>query len=183
MLHSRQELIDILADIAMEKEEALTALYERTSAKLFGICVYVCGDRTAAEDILQETYLKIWHRAGQYQANGYSPISWLAVIARNTAIDWCRKNGNRPGNHDAVIDIIADEAPLADSVIETRERSELILNCLEQIGEQQGAHIRSAFFGGNTYETLAKQNDLPLNTIKSRIRRGLQHLRKCIENG
>ena len=180
---SRQNLVNILTDIAKEEETALTQLYDLTSAKLFGICIYICGDKTAAEDILQEVYLKIWHRAAQYQDNGNSPISWLAVIARNTAIDWCRKNGNEPKGDDAVMEIIADDAPLADKAIESREQGERILDCLEQIGEQQSAHIRSAFFGGNTYEALAKKSGVPLSTIKSRIRRGLQRLRKCIENG
>ncbi len=181
--NARQHLVEVLAEVALQNGPALSELYELTSAKLFGICVHVCRDRVAAEDILQEVYLKIWHRAGQYQPTGNSPISWLAVIARNTAIDWCRKNGNGLHGDQAVIDLIADDAPLADTGIERQQQQERILHCLEQLDEKQNAHIRSAFFGGNTYEVLAQKDDIALSTVKSRIRRGLQRLKKCLENG
>jgi len=180
---ARESLLEIMARVANRDRAALEKLYELTSSKLFGVCLRICGDRSAAEDVLQEVYIKVWHRADQYQAGTYSPISWLAVIARNASIDWLRKNGRENLDDDAVIDIIADDAPLGDTVIEEKQQKARIMDCLEQLDEEQNRPIRSAFFGGFTYSQLAKQIEVPLSTMKSRIRRGLMSLKKCLEDG
>ncbi len=132
---------------------------------------------------MQEVYIKVWHRADQYQAGRYSPISWLAVIARNASIDWLRKNGRQNFTDEAVTEFIADDAPLSDTVIEEKQLKAQIMNCLEQLDEEQNKPIRSAFFGGHTYAELAKKIEVPLSTMKSRIRRGLMSLKKCLEDG
>ncbi|WP_373489807.1 sigma-70 family RNA polymerase sigma factor [Parasphingorhabdus sp.] len=176
-------MLEIMARVAIRDRAALEELYQLTSAKLFGICRRICGDRSAAEDVLQEVYIKVWHRADQYQAGSYSPISWMAVIARNASIDWLRKNGRQHHDDDAAIDIVADEAPLGDAVIEEEQQRERIRDCLEGLEEEQNLPIRSAFFRGFTYSELAKRAEVPLSTMKSRIRRGLMNLRKCLEDG
>ena len=178
-----ESLLEIMSRVARSDRTALEELYQLTSSKLFGICLRICGDRSAAEDVLQEVYIKVWHRADQYQAGTYSPISWLAVIARNSSIDWLRKNGRENLDDEAVIDIIADDAPLGDSVIEEKQQKARIMDCLEALDEEQNRPIRSAFFGGLTYSQLAKQIEVPLSTMKSRIRRGLMSLKKCLEDG
>ena len=179
----KEHLLDVIARVANRDRAALAELYELTSAKLFGITLRICGDQAAAEDVLQEVFIKIWHRADHYQAGTYSPISWLSVIARNAAIDWRRKYGKERFVDDAVINIIADDAPLGDVVIENKQQRARIMHCLEQLGDEQNKPIRSAFFGGFTYSELAQQNDVPLSTMKSRIRRGLMNLKKCLEDG
>lgn len=180
---ARESLLEIMARVASRDRKALEELYQLTSSKLFGVCLRICGDRSAAEDVLQEVYIKAWHRADQYQAGTYSPISWLAVIARNASIDWLRKNGRQNFDDEAVIEIIADDAPLGDTVIEEKQQKARIMDCLKQLDEEQSRPIRSAFFGGFTYSQLAKQIEVPLSTMKSRIRRGLMSLKKCLEDG
>lgn len=180
---ARESLLEIMARVARSDRTALEELYQRTSSKLFGVCLRICGDRSAAEDVLQEVYIKVWHRADQYQAGTYSPISWLAVIARNASIDWLRKNRRQDYDDEAVIEIIADDAPLGDTVIEEKQQKARIMDCLEELNEEQNRPIRSAFFGGLTYSQLAKQIEVPLSTMKSRIRRGLMSLKKCLEDG
>lgn len=180
---ARESLLEIMARVALSDRTALEELYQRTSSKLFGVCLRICGDRSAAEDVLQEVYIKVWHRADQYQAGTYSPISWLAVIARNASIDWLRKNRRQNYDDGAVIEIIADDAPLGDTVIEEKQQKARIMDCLEELNEEQNRPIRSAFFGGLTYSQLAKQLEVPLSTMKSRIRRGLMSLKKCLEDG
>tara|TARA_R110001599_G_scaffold29407_1_gene100436 strand:+ start:10645 stop:11226 length:582 start_codon:yes stop_codon:yes gene_type:complete len=180
---ARDSLLEVMARVADGDRAALEKLYELTSSKLFGVCLRICGDRSAAEDVLQEVYIKAWHRADQYQAGTYSPISWLAVIARNASIDWLRKNGRQNYDDEAVIEIIADDAPSGDTVIEEKQQKARIMDCLEQLDEEQNWPIRSAFFGGFTYSQLAKQIEVPLSTMKSRIRRGLMSLKKCLEDG
>ncbi len=180
---ARESLLEIMARVALSDRTALEELYQRTSSKLFGVCLRICGDRSAAEDVLQEVYIKVWHRADQYQAGTYSPIFWLAVIARNASIDWLRKNRRQNYDDEAVIEIIADDAPLGDTVIEEKQQKARIMDCLEELNEEQNRPIRSAFFGGLTYSQLAKQLEVPLSTMKSRIRRGLMSLKKCLEDG
>ena len=180
---ARESLLEIMARVANSDKAALEELYQLTSAKLFGVCRRICGDSSAAEDVLQDVYIKVWHRADQYQAGNYSPISWLAVIARNASIDWLRKNGRQNYDDEAVIEIIADDAPLGDAMIEDKQQKAKIMDCLEQLDKEQNQPIRSAFFGGYTYSELAKQIDVPLSTMKSRIRRGLMTLKKCLEDG
>lgn len=87
---AREALVAALAAVARQDRAALRQVYDLTSAKLFGICLRICGDRGSAEDVLQAVYLKIWDRAGQFDAARASPITWLAAIARNSAIDWRR---------------------------------------------------------------------------------------------
>lgn len=182
-LDAKEQLIDVMARVANRDRAALAELYALTSAKLFGITLRICGDKAAAEDVLQEVYIKIWHRADHYQAGTYSPISWLSVIARNAAIDWRRKYGKERFVDEGVIDVIADDSPLVDVVIENEQQNARIMDCLEQLGNEQNKPIRSAFFGGLTYAELAEKDDVPLSTMKSRIRRGLMNLKKCLEDG
>ncbi|KAB2858515.1 MAG: RNA polymerase subunit sigma, partial [Sphingopyxis terrae] len=80
---AREALVAALAAVARQDRAALRQVYDLTSAKLFGICLRICGDRGSAEDVLQAVYLKIWDRAGQFDAARASPITWLAAIARN----------------------------------------------------------------------------------------------------
>lgn len=179
----KEHLLDVMARVANRDRSALGELYELTSSKLFGITLRICGDRSAAEDVLQEVFMKIWHRADQYQAGRYSPISWMSVIARNASIDWLRKSSWDKLNSEVVIEIMANDAPLGDTMIEQKQHKARIMHCLEQLDENQNKPIRSAFFGGYTYADLAEKDDVPLSTMKSRIRRGLMKLKKCLEDG
>ena len=107
------EIEAMIARIALGDRDAFGALYDATSAKLFGICLRVLSNRAEAEDALQEIYVKVWHNAGRYQVNGLSPMTWLITIARNHAIDRLRlrrKAESRGGDMDAVA-AMADTAP------------------------------------------------------------------------
>lgn len=154
-----------------------------TSAKLFGICLRISADRDAAEDILQDVYIKVWNRAGRFDAGRASPITWLCAIARNTAIDWCRSSHRFtmvPEDHAAQI---SDTGPLADMVIEQDQHSARLFACLDELEHRQGMAIRSAFLDGLTYAQLADRMAVPLGTMKSWIRRGLQQLKACMGDG
>ena len=91
-----------------------------TSAKLFGVCLRICGDRQAAEDVLSEVYLTIWKRAGAFEPGRASPISWLATIARNRAIDWRRSAGRAPPSArvEDIADIADDRASAEDGMLQ-----------------------------------------------------------------
>lgn len=152
-----------------------------TSAKLFGICLRICCDRQGAEDVLHDVYLTIWNRAGAYQPGRASPISWLATIARNRAIDWRRRQSRTRAAPVEEAEAIADGAPAQDEALLSEEASARLHHCLEGIEGRQRSAIRSAFFGGLTYAELAEQQAVPLGTMKSWVRRGLLALRGCLD--
>ena len=87
MAPEREEIEQLIARVALKDRAAFELLYDKVSAKLFGVCLRVLNKRTAAEDAMQDTFVKIWNNAGRYQSNGLSPMTWLITIARNTSID------------------------------------------------------------------------------------------------
>jgi RNA polymerase sigma-70 factor (ECF subfamily) len=161
---------------------ALADVYSATSAKLMGVCPRILGERSEAEDVLQETYIAVWRRAGTYDPAKAGAISWLVAVARNKALDRIRAGKVRRAS--APLDAageIADPARSALSVVETEDENRALMNCLEELEGDQRASIRAAFLDGLTYEELARRRDVPLGTMKSWIRRGLMKLRGCLE--
>nr|WP_250890175.1 sigma-70 family RNA polymerase sigma factor [Sphingobium nicotianae] len=171
-----------LADVARGDRAALRLVHDLTSAKLFGVCLRICQDREIAADIVQESYLKVWQRAGRFDPAKASPITWLCAIARNGAIDWCRANRVAVAPVEEAADI-ADDTPSAPEMIETRQSDARIQHCLDELGGSPAEAIRAAFFGGYTYAQLAERMKVPLGTMKSWVRRGLAQLKDCIGDG
>jgi RNA polymerase sigma-70 factor, ECF subfamily len=157
-------------------------LYRRTSAKLFGICLRILPERSQAEEALQDVYLAIWHKAGMYDGERASPITWLAMIARNKSIDHlrARKSDGLSQPIDLVAEI-ADEAPGAAELASAHADNRRLRACFDELSIDQRQVIRTAFFEGSTYEEIADRTDTPLGTIKSWIRRGLLKLRDCLQ--
>ena len=178
---ARAELVEILVRTGDEDRAAFRDLYIRTNAKLFGICLRICGEREAAADVLHDVYLTVWKRAGAYEPSRASPITWLATIARNRAIDWRRANGTRRSAPIEEAPELVDAAPLASEVLIADEEAHSLHRCLEELDGNQRESIRTAFFQGVTYAELAERLSVPLGTMKSWVRRGLARLRECLE--
>lgn len=175
-----------LAAVGRGDRAALRQVYDLTAAKLFGICLRICGERASAEDVLQTVYIKVWERAGQFDATRASPITWLATIARNGAIDWRRSVAGRAARDslpEQAAYAVADEAPRVDQSLVAAEESEQLHRCLGELEERTRTCIRSAFFDGATYAELAEREKVPLGTMKSWIRRGLMRLKDCLGDG
>jgi RNA polymerase sigma-70 factor (ECF subfamily) len=179
----RLRLLDALGLIVEQDRSGLRNLYELTSAKLFGICLRISADRQAAEDILQDVYIKVWNRAELFDPSRGSPMTWLCTIARNSSLDWRRAHGSHAQMPLEAARTVADESPTADSLIEQSELSAQIFDCIEQLDPQPRNAIRMAFFDGFTYAELALRMSVPLGTMKSWIRRGMQQLKGCIGDG
>ena len=179
---NRARLVAALARTSSGDRSALRDVYDLTAGKLFGICLRICRDRDAAEDILQDVYLKIWNRAGRFDATRASPITWLAAIARNASIDWVRANGDKAAER-SDLEWHAERAGSELGAFETIEAAQdrmRLERCLDQLGPQQGGAIRAAFLEGFTHSELARRLSVPLGTMKSMVRRGLLHLRECL---
>jgi RNA polymerase sigma factor (sigma-70 family) len=184
---ARARLVAALGVVRDGDRDALRLVYQMTSAKLFGICLRICGNRSSAEDVLQTVYLRVWDKAGQFDGERASPVTWLATIARNAAIDWQRSVAGRPVAAapltDAVAETVADEAPRADALMIDADNAERLHHCLETLEARTNACIRSAFFEGLTYADIAAREEVPLGTMKSWIRRGLLRLKDCLGDG
>ena len=177
---ARRELAILIERVAGGDRAALKVLYDRTSAKLYGICLRVLGDEADAQDSLQDIYLTVWKRAGLYDSAKASPITWLSVLARNRSIDRLRARRAPVEQLDAALEV-ADDAPLALAVAEQADDARRLSHCLEELEERARSAIRAAFFDGSTYPELAEREGVPLPTMKSWIRRGLLRLRGCLE--
>lgn len=180
---ARAELVAALDAVAQGDRAALRLVYDRTSAKLFGICLRICEDRGAAEDVLQSVYLKVWEGARRFDADKASPITWLAIVARNAAIDWRRANRRHLADPIEAAFDVADGAPSPEAEAVDRSTRSRIRECLDQIAPKQRVAVESAFFKGSTYSELASGAKVPLGTMKSWIRRALIQLRGCLGDG
>jgi RNA polymerase sigma-70 factor (ECF subfamily) len=171
-----------LAAVAGGDREAFERLYRSTSAKLFGICLRMLSDREEAEDVLQEVYVTVWGKASQFDAERASAITWLAMIARNRAIDRLRTAPASARHASAeVIETMADPSASPVGEAEAALQRTRLDHCMEQLEQRRRSLIRTAFFEGTTYEELARRIGSPLGTVKSWIRRGLMQLRACLE--
>lgn len=179
-IETRIKLCDALGRIGAEDRDALSDLYRLTSGRLFGICLRICGDRSAAEDVLHDVYSTVWKRAGAFEPGLASPMAWLATIARNRSIDWVRARSRRPTHPIDEAGEIADETPDQSLAIERSETAQRLHECLDELDDRQRDAIRTAFFDGMTYAELAEARGVPLGTMKSWVRRGLMQLRGCV---
>ena len=182
---NRAPLVAALASIPAGDRAALQTVYRLTSAKLFGVVLRILGERSEAEDVLQEVYLTVWRKAGVFDATRASPMTWLIAIARNRAIDRLRAGrvgrvGRRMEPIDAATDV-ADTAPNAERLLEGGQITARLHTCLDTLAAHERAALRGAFFDGNTYEQLAQRMTVPLGTMKSRVRRAMIKLKACLE--
>jgi RNA polymerase sigma-70 factor (ECF subfamily) len=178
----RALLCAALRGVALGRQAALSDLYDRTSAKLFGICLRILNDRGEAEEALQEVFISVWNRAASFDASRASPISWLATIARNRAIDRLRSGARQQSA--ATLDQAAevpDREVDALSRLEASEERLRLTGCMDELEQRHSEAIRTAFFDGLSYAELAARSGVPLGTMKSWIRRSLLKLRECLD--
>lgn len=180
---NRTLIASALARIPGGDRAALQTVYRLTSAKLFGVCLRILSERSEAEDVLQEVYLTVWRKAGDFDAGRASPMTWLIAIARNRSIDRLRaaRQSRRMEPIDAASEV-ADAAPTADSALEGTQANVRLYGCLEGLAAHERTALRGAFFDGNTYEELSERMKVPLGTMKSWIRRAMIKLKSCLES-
>jgi len=177
---ARQELVALMTRVAAADRTALAELYRRTSAKLYGIVARIVPDEPDAAEVLQDVYVSVWRNASRYEASRASPISWLAVMARNRAIDRRRKRVPSTDPLDAAFDLAADDPSPFDQAVAAEQRHQLS-DCMAELDPAHAGFIRAAFIGGDSYSEIAEREGAPLGTMKSWIRRALQRLRDCLE--
>lgn len=179
---SRSGLAAAMIRIEQGDRAAFAKVYQDTSAKLFGICLRILGNRSEAEEALQEAYINVWHKAGRFDPDRSSPITWLAALARNKAIDRLRARGSRPlAEIGAEAMAVPDPAVSAFDTLEAADDALVLSRCIDELEPNQAGAIRQSFLGGATYSELASREGVPLGTMKSWVRRGLLRLKECLQ--
>jgi RNA polymerase sigma-70 factor (ECF subfamily) len=178
---SATDISALISRVALRDRAAFEQLYAATSAKLFGICLRVMKDRTDAEDVLQEVYIKIWHNAGKFKVSSYSPMTWLIAVARNHAIDKLRARRPEAVELSEVYDA-ADLGPTPEQAVLRGSEVERLRACLEQLSAARAEAIRAAYIEGYSYQELADRLRQPLNTVRTWLRRSLISLRECLSS-
>lgn len=176
---SRQDLVDALEHTGRGDQAAFRSVYEATSAKLFGIILRILGRRDVAEEILQEVYIRVWQRAGDYDPSGSSPITWLATIARNRALDEAKRKTMRSlDDCQEVLEVPSDDNPLATH--EKHEDARRLLACLDRLDPERKELVLLVYYYGMTREEISSRINRPVATVKTRLRRSLMHIRDCL---
>src|SRR5918998_5469728 len=160
------ELVWLLAAVAKGDEAAFERLYLATRAKLYGVALRILRRADLADEVVQETYVKVWRRAGEYNPRVASPITWMVAIARNCAFDLLRKKTEASiEDEPKAIEVSADERdPLAQR--EMTEELKRLLACLGGLEEDHRRALLLAYYNGWSREQLAVKFEKPVNTIK-----------------
>lgn len=169
----------MLTRAGMGDRAAFRQLYAATSGKLFAVVLRILKDRSAAEDVLQITFVKIWTHAKTYRPGGARPMTWLIAIARNAAIDSLRKRREDSGDEDAGL-LVPDPAPGPEARAVIASDMARLNGCLETLEADRREAVLGAYLEGFSYEELAARHDVALNTMRSWLRRALISLRGCM---
>ncbi|MGA7576077.1 MAG: sigma-70 family RNA polymerase sigma factor [Terriglobales bacterium] len=177
---------ELLAGIARRDSEALLALYRKYSSRVFSLIYRILDDRAAAEEVLQDTFYRLWDRSHLYHPEKGQLISWLLTVARNLALDRKRKEsrraessvfltGEESGGFD--LDTLPDMAAVEDP-----DLNRTLRRVMQELPAEQKAAIELAYFEGLTHQELSVRLGESLGTVKTRIRLGLSKLRKAMKD-
>ena len=180
-----RELMELLDRIAAQEDSALKRLYERTSSPLFGLALRIVRNRDVAEDVLQEAFLSIWRGAGNYRASLSPPMAWMGLIVRSRGLDFLRRRASQRTHltqeiDEVMADTLALDAPTPMDTAQASEQAWALHQCLVKLENRQREVVSLAYVRDLSHSELALQLKLPLGTVKTWIRRGLEQLRTCM---
>ena len=176
-----EELFHLIALSGQGDRAAFQALYEATSAKLFGLSLRILNRRDLAEEALQDAFVNIWHHAQNYRPEKAGVMTWMTTIVRNKCFDLLRAMPKESSLSDdqSYDDWASDDLGPLERVTE-RSESKALINCMSHLAPLQRQAIALSYFHGLAHEQLAEHLAQPLGTVKTWIRRGLQALKTCL---
>lgn len=180
-----QQLKVWLAAVARKDAVAFRALYDATSSKLFGFALRILIKRESAEEVLQESFVSIWNNAGSYQASLAAPMTWMTTIVRNKAFDLLRRVDHTV-EIDAdtfdrdVMDALESTDPTPLQSLQLSADARALAICFARLEGLHRQAIAMAFYHDMSHSEVAQHMTLPIGTVKTWIRRGLERLRLCL---
>lgn len=177
----------LVSQVAAGDSQALEQLYTRYSRVVYGLALKILTSTEHAEDVVQETFWRVWNRAATFQAGSGAFAPWLFGIARNLCIDELRRRQSRPsgiggGADDLALAALPDTQPAIDELAWESERRRLITSALSELPADQRQVIELAYFGGLSQREIADQLNNPLGTVKTRVRLALQKLKAVLQH-
>jgi RNA polymerase sigma-70 factor (ECF subfamily) len=176
---SQHEGIDLIERIRQQDERALTELYERYGQRVYNMAMHVLRHEAAAEEITQDIFFELWRKPDSWNPAKGRLISWLLTATRYRAIDRLRKEQRRPVMDAVSLDDLANLLGSRETVGDSqRDNGELLRKLLKELPDDQRQVINLAFFQGMTHSEIAEHLNLPLGTVKGRVRLGLEKLKE-----
>ncbi|MEF8793042.1 RNA polymerase sigma factor [Thiohalorhabdus sp.] len=181
---ARQHLAELLQATAGGDQDAFAELYQATSAKLYGLALRIVRDDSTAQECMQDAFIRIWEHAGEYRPNRGAPLTWMGTIVRRRALDRVRRQ-----DRERMLDDPEDLTRKMDQVEHTEGPEEgrspgeweALAAALGQLRQEQREALRLAYFEGLSHPEVAVRMGIPLGTVKTWIRRGMEKLRTCLE--
>lgn len=167
--------------VATADEEALAAVYDRYSRLVFSIALHLVGEPSAAEEVTLDVFTRLWQSAGEYDPGRAQLNTWLTAIARNRAIDRLRRRNVRPEGHSLPLDevdfVLAEHNPGPEEDAAQQMQRQRVHAALRELPEEQRRALALAYLRGLSQREIAERLDLPLGTVKTRIRLAMEKLR------
>jgi RNA polymerase sigma-70 factor, ECF subfamily len=176
-----QQWAALIGRVAAGDQDALTALYDATNRFVYGLLLRILGNTATAEEVLLDVYVQVWRQAGRYDRQRGNPRAWLVTMARSRAIDRIRAEG-QAARHGAQLEEAATIAVAQDAerTAAHAEMRRLVCKALEALPPEQSEVIELAFYSGLTHNEMAARLNLPLGTVKTRVRRAMIKLREVL---
>lgn len=155
-----------------------------------GVLMRILGNRAEVDDALQEIFIRVWQRAAQYQPDKGRGMSWLIAVSRNHALDRLRRRPEAAGMRQDYardadgqdpLDRIADTSAGAEDTLVATGEARRVMTCFEELEPDRAAAVKGAYLEGASYQDLAKRHNVPVNTMRTWLRRGLQRLKECLD--
>jgi len=179
-------LAALMARVALGDQPAFAQLYQQTSAHLYGVAVRILKDGAAAEEVLQEAFVNVWHHAGSYEAAKSQPTTWLAAIVRNRCLDQLRRREldtvtmTTDDDDGKEFDLPSGDPTPVEMLLAGAE-AQSVRECVDTLDAGPKQAIALAFYQGLSHAELADHLRQPLGTVKSWVRRGLERLKACLD--
>jgi RNA polymerase sigma-70 factor, ECF subfamily len=172
------ELIWLLAAVAKGDAAAFERVYQATSAKLYGVVLRIVRRADVADEVMVETYLKVWATAGEFDPAAASPLTWMLAIARNRAIDLVRATPEKFTDEEATI---AAPAPADSAARQMSDELRRLLACMGRLEEERRRLMLTAYYGGRGRDELAAEFHQPVAAVRSGLRRTLFDIQECLK--
>jgi len=175
--------VELLRRISEGDRSAFSEFYDHYSPLFFSVALRILNDHKEAEDVIQEVFLQIWEKAGNFDSRLGKPSSWGVTFVRNKSIDRIRSSVRRAKLMESAAAEVdsTPEMPSANETLHGRDKAELIRTAVTTLPQEQRQAIELAFFKGLTQHEISEKLSEPLGTIKARIRRGMMKLREKLE--